>query len=124
MAKVILHTDATSENVAMNVMRVLEKDDVSHVWQIDASCNIIEISKGANRSFSVEKSNNGLEYYATIIDKFDGSKAELAEHYVESENGIQINIFGYFASASNAAKNLLRFGNTTKDKRKPLLIYK
>ena len=68
-------------------------------------------------------------HFATIITDFDEqNRVELAEHYVgyEETNGgdTQINIFGYFASAVNAAKNLLRFGNTTEDKRKPIEIYK
>lgn len=108
----------------------IERDARDYVWQVYVPCpNTFEIDRCRTSDFGIHKPGYGLGYYATIITDFDEQKrVELAEHYVgyEQTDGCdtQINIFGYFASAVNAAKNLLRFGNTTEDKRKPIEIYK
>lgn len=66
------------------------------------------------------------DYYATILE-YDGKSFELAEHYyqeVKDENkDCQINIFGYFKTIGGALRNLIKFGNTTMDGRKPKEIY-
>lgn len=134
MARVILVPNKGTTDKDLKTMRkiadVIEKDKRDYVWQVYVPCpDTFEIDRFLTRDFSTHKPGYGLRYYSTIITDFDGQKrVELAEHYVgyEESNGgdTQINIFGYFASAVNAAKNLLRFGNTTEDKRKPIEIYK
>ena len=134
MARVILVPRKGTTDKDLKTMRkiadVIEKDKRDYVWQVYIPCpNTFEIDRCLTRDFSTHKPGYGLEYYATIITDFDEQKSvELAEHYVgykETNKGdTQINIFGYFANATNAAKNLLRFGNTTEDKRKPIEIYK
>lgn len=133
MARVILEPRKGTTDKDLKTMRkiadVIEKDKRDYVWQVYVPCpNTFEIDRCRTSDFGIHKPGYGLEYYATIITDFDEQKrVELAEHYVGYKtNGsdTQINIFGYFANATNAAKNLLRFGNTTEDKRKPIEIYK
>lgn len=128
MARVIINrADETTRKIA----DILEQDARDFFYIIDTPCpDTYEIDRGKTSDFGVNKPNYGAYYYATIITNFDSdNRCELAEHFVGFEDPMnghdtQINIFGYFKSARNAARNLLRYGNTTHDGRKPIEIYK
>lgn len=128
MARVIINR---ADETTRKITDILEQDARDFFYIIDTPCpDIYEIDRGKASDFGVNKPNYGAHYYATITTNFDSEKrCELAEHFVGFEDPMnghdtQINIFGYFKSARNAARNLLRYGNTTDDGRKPIEIYK